>query len=92
MLHDSKSNEAYVSSITQRIKNTRKLYQKAEKETSIIFENIAFFFEGTDLSKIETKVENANNLSEAITRYLQYGEFDLNALKQELLAAMPKDK
>lgn len=92
MLHDNKSNEAYVGTVISRIKSIRKLYQKAEKETTQIFKNLAFYFEGADLSKIGTKAENANNLSEAITRYLQYGEFDLNVLEQELLAAMPKDE
>ena len=92
MLHDNKSNEAYVGAIISQIKSIRKLYQKAEKETTQVFKNLAFYFEGTDLSEIETKAENANNLIEAITRYLQYGELDLNALKQELLAAMSKDE
>lgn len=89
--HDQKSNEAYIGIVISQIKKTRKLYQKAEKETAHLFNTINFFFESADLQEIKTSAENADNLYEAITCYLQYGEYDLKSLENELFAAIPKD-
>lgn len=40
-----------------------------------------------DLSRFETKAENANNLEEAIYCYIQYGEFDVDSIIEEVKAA-----
>lgn len=40
-----------------------------------------------DLSRFETKAENANNLEEAICCYIQYGEFDMDSLIEEIKTA-----
>lgn len=40
-----------------------------------------------DLSRFETKAENANNLEEAIYCYIQYGEFDVDSIIEEVEAA-----
>lgn len=40
-----------------------------------------------DLSRFETKAENADNLEEAIYCYIQYGEFDVDSIIEEVKAA-----
>ena len=40
-----------------------------------------------DLSRFETKAENADNLEEAIYCYIQYGEFDVDSIIEEIKAA-----
>lgn len=40
-----------------------------------------------DLSRFETKAENASNLEEAICCYIQYGEFDVDSIIDEIKAA-----
>ena len=40
-----------------------------------------------DLSRFETKAENADNLEEAIYCYVQYGEFDVDSIIEEIKAA-----
>lgn len=40
-----------------------------------------------DLSRFETKAGNANNLEEAIYCYIQYGEFDVDSIIEEVEAA-----
>lgn len=37
-----------------------------------------------DLSRFKTDAENANNLEEAIYCYIQYGEFDIDSLIEEI--------
>ena len=37
-----------------------------------------------DLSRFETKAENASNLEEAICCYIQYGEFDVDSIIEEI--------
>lgn len=39
-----------------------------------------------DLSRFETKAENASNLEEAICCYIQYGEFDVDSIIDEIKA------
>lgn len=40
-----------------------------------------------DLSRLETKAENASNLEEAICCYIQYGEFDVDSIIEEIKLA-----
>lgn len=40
-----------------------------------------------DLSRFETKAENASNLEEAICCYIQYGEFDVDSIIDEIKVA-----
>lgn len=40
-----------------------------------------------DLSRFETKAENASNLEEAVCCYIQYGEFDVDSIIEEIKAA-----
>lgn len=40
-----------------------------------------------DLSRFETKAENASNLEEAICCYIQYGEFDVDSIIEEIKVA-----
>lgn len=40
-----------------------------------------------DLSRFKTKAENADNLEEAICCYIQYGEFDVDSIIEEVKAA-----
>ena len=40
-----------------------------------------------DLSRFETKAENASNLEEAICCYIQYGEFDVDSIIKEIKVA-----
>ncbi len=45
-----------------------------------------------DLSRFETKAENTDNLEEAIYCYIQYGEFDVDSIIEEVEAAERKDE
>ena len=40
-----------------------------------------------DLSRLETKAENASNLEEATCCYIQYGEFDVDSIIEEIKVA-----
>lgn len=40
-----------------------------------------------DLSRFETKAENASNLEEAICCYIQYGEFDVDSIIEGIKVA-----
>lgn len=40
-----------------------------------------------DLSRFKTKAENASNLEEAICCYIQYGEFDVDSIIEEIKVA-----
>lgn len=40
-----------------------------------------------DLSRFETKAENASNIEEAICCYIQYGEFDVDSIIEEIKVA-----
>lgn len=68
------------------IENARKKQVTAQTALDSVMESIENI--GViDLSRFETKAENANNLEEAIYCYIQYGEFDVDSIIEEIKAA-----
>ena len=66
------------------LESGRNAYQKAEQKTQIIYSRIEEDFEDIDLSEISTGAEDADNVNDAITCYLQYGEYTPEQIWEEL--------
>ena len=70
--HDEKANEAYVGVIIRHIKTARKAAQKADECTKLVLDVIDDWV--GEIDKTPTGAENADNLKDAISCYIQYGE------------------
>lgn len=67
-----------------KMRRTRSAFMRAAKKEAEIFDLIDDTFGRMDLEAIPSDAENAENLHEAISCYLQYGEYDLDLLWDEL--------
>lgn len=76
--------EAVQRYIANKLEEARKRFIQAEKAEEYLRDTISLFCEDEDLSKIPTKAENADNLEEAINRFLQYGEYNISGIVEEL--------
>ena len=72
------------SEFCRLLDNGRKAYQKAEEKTRIVYSRIDENFEDIDLSEIKTSAENSDNVNDAITCYMQYGEYTPEQIWEEL--------
>jgi len=80
----------------EQLKKLKKLISKAHnlrvKKEEIIRE-IFIIIENTKINlDCETKAENACNLEEAINCYIDYGEYDVNSIIEEIKHQIKKDK
>jgi hypothetical protein len=87
--HDERANNAFIGLIIDQIKVARKASLKAIKEEEHVFSMINDFV--GDIDNFPSGAENADNLSDAISCYINYGEYDLNGIEKELREAIPKD-
>lgn len=88
--HDDSSNIAYINLIIRQIKAARKAYVKAQEQEAAAFSMIENFI--GDIENFPSDAENATNLQEAISCFLNYGEYDIKGIEKELHNAIPKDK
>lgn len=63
-----------------------KTAQKAERLVFTLLDDMCI-----DADRIPSEAENADNLADAITCYLQYGEFSLSKLMREIRSAYGKE-
>lgn len=68
------------------MRGTRNAFLSAQKKESEIFNLIDDTFGRIDLQHVPTEAENSENLHEAISCYLQYGEYDIDSIWNELIA------
>ena len=74
-------------------KKLRSLIEDARKKQVAVQNALGYVIDAiedmgvVDLSRFETKAENADNLEEAIYCYIQYGEFDVDSIIEEVEAA-----
>lgn len=68
------------------IEDARKKQVAAQKALGSVMDSIENMGV-VDLSRFETRAENADNLEEAIYCYIQYGEFDVDSIIKEIKAA-----
>lgn len=69
------------------LKKARKASQKADKELQNVYEILENMC--IDL-ETATNAENANNLEEAVNCYVQYGEYSVNGLVEEIMKQYKK--
>ena len=74
------------SKLESLINRARQCQINAEKAEIAIFEYL-YSVGIVDPSLFESKAENAENLEQAITCYLSYGEFSVNDLLSEIQSA-----
>lgn len=70
--------------ISDSIERTRELFLKAEEEQRKTMNLLSDSFPGIDFAECETMAENADNLEEAINCYIQYGEYSIEGILDEL--------
>lgn len=68
-----------------KMRGAKSAFMRAAKKEAEIFDLIDDTFGRMDLESIPSDAENAENLHEAISCYLQYGEYDLDLLWDELV-------
>lgn len=72
------------SEFCKLLESGRKAYQKAEEKTQTIYNRIEENFRDVDLSEINTNAENADSVNDAISCYMQYGEYSPEQIWEEL--------
>lgn len=74
------------------MRSARSAFMRAAKKESEIFDLIDDTFDYMDLESVPSDAENADNLHEAISCYLQYGEYDVDSLWHELIMGYHTNK
>ena len=80
-----------VKEIQALIQKARKAQLKAQAHESEVFEKLSTLIT-VPLEDIESEAVNASNLSEAITRYISYGEYTIKGLMDEIHIAIGLSK
>lgn len=70
--------------ISNSIERTRELFLRAEEEQRKTMGLLSNSFPGIDFAECKTMAENADNLEEAINCYIQYGEYSIESILDEL--------
>lgn len=72
--------------LSNKLKKARRYFLDAEKEEQELFELIEELTHKTrwDLEGTETGAENADNVAQAIKRFLQHGECDTKQIIKEI--------
>ena len=69
---------------TSLMSAARKAYVKADKLMQALMNRINEETPDVELDKVETSAENADNFEQAVLCYLQYGEYSVDELWEEL--------
>ncbi len=75
------------SEFVRKMESAKKLYDKAQEKEHHIFDELGKQFPKIDLDNCTTDAENANSIQEAITCYLQYGEYTPENIWDEIIMA-----
>lgn len=67
------------------IETAKELQDKASMALNLIYEALDDL--GIDSDNVKTGAENADNLRDAISCYVQYGEYSIDGLMKEIKAA-----
>lgn len=69
------------------VEKGRKIYIKADENTQELFNRIEgdFGIKEAVLQDMPTNAPNADNVEEAICCYMQYGEYDIDSLWEDLM-------
>lgn len=67
------------------IETAKELQDKASMALNLIYEALDDL--GIDSDNVKTDAENADNLRDAISCYVQYGEYSIDGLMKEIRAA-----
>lgn len=70
--------------IRKLLDEAREAYQQAEKKERELYDVINYHFAGPDLQSVPTEAENASDLEQAISCYIQYGEYNIDGIIKEL--------
>lgn len=75
------------SEFKKLLERGRKAYVKADAITQELFDKLDsdMGLRSFVLEDIPSNAENANNISDAICAYLQYGEYDADSLWEDLI-------
>ena len=72
------------------MQSARNAIIKAEKIERKLFDAIEEEFENIDFGKVETDAENADNIFDAITCFITYGEYSPEQIWNEMQKARKK--
>lgn len=75
------------SEFIRTMNSARKSFVKAQEKEQKIFDELEESFPGLDLSECITNAYNANDVKEAITCFLQYGEYTPEEIWEEIKMA-----
>ena len=75
------------SEFIKTMNSARNSFIKAEEKEQKLFEKLEEEFFGLDLSNCISDAENAENVQEAITCFLQYGEYTPEKIWEEIKMA-----
>lgn len=73
-----------------KMRKARNAFIRAQNKEDEIYRLIDSEYNNLDLSRIPSKAENADNLYEAISCYLSYGEYNIDLLWEELQFGLNK--
>lgn len=73
-----------------KMRKARNAFIRAQNKEDELYYLIDSEYNNLDLSHIPTKAENADNLYEAISCYLSYGEYNIDSLWEELQFGLNK--
>jgi len=80
---DSMPVMAQCISLKSQLKKARAAYKKADKLLQEVFDSVEAIIPCPEL--VPTSAENADNLAEAISCFVQYGEYDVDSIVEELV-------
>lgn len=70
--------------IRKLLDEAREAKWQAEEKERELYDAINYHFADPDLQSVPTEAENADNLEQAISCYIQYGEYDIDGIIKEL--------
>lgn len=73
-----------------KMRKARNAFIRAKNKEDELYDLIDSEYNHLDLSHIPSNAENANNLYEAISCYLSYGEYNIDSLWEELQLGLNK--
>lgn len=73
-----------------KMRKARNAFIRAKNEEDELYDLIDSEYNHLDLSHIPSNAENADNLYEAISCYLSYGEYNIDSLWEELQLGLNK--
>ena len=70
--------------LMDEIQEAKRAQTSADQALELVYNTIFTLFDDVNLAEIPTEAENADNLEQAISCYVQYGEYDIEKLVDEI--------